>query len=420
MTSRERILAALSFQSVDRLPVDLGAMRSTGISAFAYPKLIEALGLPPRRPRVHDTTQMLAIVERDVQEAMGLDVELLDVAGNTALWEDAGEWHDFDYGGRLEARVRHPEAHRVLPGGTVEQKCGEQWNHRMPPGSHVFDALHGGQPVDLDGELPKEDLAALRRRLEGETVDANWLERVVATCRRARESSDRAILLHDVGFPFGFRGGMAAWSMTCVEDPEYVHELHEILTQHAHRRLSAILPHLASYVDVLMVCADDQGTQASTILPPRLYRELYVPYQRRLNDLCHRLAPQVKTFYHCCGAIYEILDDVIASGYDVLNPVQWSAGGHSYREWKDRCRGRIALWGGGVNSQVTLPHGTTADVAAEAAEVASYLQEDSGFVFCPIHNLLAETPAEKVLALYGAAKRVGGGAKVPRMGAAVV
>jgi len=85
-----------------------------------------------------------------------------------------------------------------------------------------------------------------------------------------------------------------------------------------------------------------------------------------------------------------------------MNPVQWSAGGHSYREWKDKARGRIALWGGGVNSQTTLPHGTPADVQAEAREVAAYLAQDGGFVFCNIHNLLAEVPPEKIIALYRA------------------
>ena len=44
-TSRERILQTQNFQTPDRLPKDLGGMRSTGISVFAYPKLVAALGL---------------------------------------------------------------------------------------------------------------------------------------------------------------------------------------------------------------------------------------------------------------------------------------------------------------------------------------------------------------------------------------
>ena len=74
MTHRERVMHALAFEETDRVPLDLAGMRSTGISAFAYPKLVEALGLPPRRPRVEDTGQMLAMPDLDVLDALGCDV----------------------------------------------------------------------------------------------------------------------------------------------------------------------------------------------------------------------------------------------------------------------------------------------------------------------------------------------------------
>ena len=120
-----------------------------------------------------------------------------------------------------------------------------------------------------------------------------------------------------------------------------------------------------------------------------------------MNDACHALAPNVKTFLHSCGAIYDLIDLLVESGFDIMNPVQWSAGPHSYREWKDKARKRIALWGGGVNSQSTLPLGTVQEIQAEAREVAHYLGQDGGFV-CNIHNLLAEIPPEKIMALYRA------------------
>jgi uroporphyrinogen decarboxylase len=91
------------------------------------------------------------------------------------------------------------------------------------------------------------------------------------------------------------------------------------------------------------------------------------------------------------------------SGFDILNPVQWPAGKHSYRDWKEASRGRIALWGGGVNSQVTLPLGTVEDVMAEVEEVVGVLGEGGGYVFCNIHNILAEIPPQKIIAMYRAA-----------------
>jgi uroporphyrinogen decarboxylase len=98
------------------------------------------------------------------------------------------------------------------------------------------------------------------------------------------------------------------------------------------------------------------------------------------------------------------LDLVIESGFDALNPVQWSAGKHSVQEWKDKCRGRIVLWGGGVNAQATLPHGSIDDVYFEAQMSAQILGQDSGYIFCNIHNLLAEIDPYKIIAMYRATR----------------
>jgi uroporphyrinogen decarboxylase len=159
-------------------------------------------------------------------------------------------------------------------------------------------------------------------------------------------------------------------------------------------------------VDVIMMAADDWGTQRSLIASPKIFRSLFLPYRRRLNDEVHRLAADVKTFLHSCGAIYDLIDLIVESGFDILNPVQWTAGTRSYREWKDKARGRIALWGGGVNSQGTLPLGSPEDVRREVTEVAPYLGQGGGYIFCNIHNILAEVAPENIIAMYRAAAEV--------------
>ncbi len=114
----------------------------------------------------------------------------------------------------------------------------------------------------------------------------------------------------------------------------------------------------------------------------------------------------MKLFLHSCGAIYELLPHVIEAGFDVLNPVQWCAGHHSFYQWKDACRGRLALWGGGVNTQRTLPLGTVAEVERETREAVSCLSEGGGYVFAAIHNILAEIDPRKVVAMYRTAASV--------------
>jgi uroporphyrinogen decarboxylase len=192
--------------------------------------------------------------------------------------------------------------------------------------------------------------------------------------------------------------------MLCLTEPDYVHELHEIVTARSEHNIRMLMPEICEYVDVAMMAADDWGTQNNLFASPRVYRQLFLPYYRRLNTAMQQTAPNVKRFLHCCGAVYDLIDLVIESGFDILNPVQWPAGGHSYREWKDKARGRLALWGGGVNAQATLPLGSVEDVRRETADVVEYLRQDGGYVFCNIHNILAEIAPEKVIAMYRAAE----------------
>jgi uroporphyrinogen decarboxylase len=407
MTSRERVMRALCFQPTDRVPRDLGGMRSTGISAFAYPKLVAALGLPPRSPKIEDTGQMLAVPDLDVLDALGCDV--VSILGDvTNAFEQPGLWKPYDFNGRLAAQVRDPTAFVAQADGTIVQG-----RRRMLPESFVFDDEHGGQPVALDGELPRPELKKVKQWMESSLLHDDRIAAIRDLCRRVRESTDRAVFFNDgavhAPIAIGGWGGLAVFPILCITEPEWVTELHGVVTEYGLRNLRALVPEIAPYVDVIMMAADDWGTQNNTIASPQVYRDLFLPYRRRMNDEVHRLAPGMKTFLHSCGAIHSILDLVVESGFDVLNPVQWSAGQQGYREWKAQARGRIALWGGGVNSQSTLPLGTVADVEREVREVVPVLCEGSGYVFCNIHNLLAEIPPEKVIAMYRAAADAGVG-----------
>ena len=401
-TSRERVLKTLNFQIPDRLPKDMGGMRSTSISAFVYPKLISALGLPPRLMKIEDTGQMLALPDLDVLDALGIDiVAILD--GVTNAFEQPELWKPYNFNGRLPAQVRWPESFSVQSDGSIMQRGSS----RMLSDAFVFDEEHGGQPLDLSAELPMLDLKQFREEVQSRKVKDEKVRSLRDLCSEVRSSTDRAVFFNDGALQaplgIGAYSGLAIFPMLCLTEPDYVTELHEIVTERAVYNIRALLPEIREDIDVIMLAADDWGTQANLIASPKVFRNLFLPYYRRLNDECHRIAPQVKLFLHCCGAVYDLIDLIIESGFDILNPVQWSAGGHSYHEWKDKSRGRIALWGGGINSQVTLPLGSVNDVRRETAEVTQILQQDGGYVFCNVHNILAEIAPEKVIAMYEAA-----------------
>ena len=127
------LAGALEYKVPDRLlPKNLGAMESTGISVFAYPKLVEALGLHPRQPRAYDTFQMLALPDLDVLDAFGCDVVTVNSDSSISTFEDPERWYDYGFNGRLPARVRHSEAFEVQAGHRVWYIpfcwCGVVWS----------------------------------------------------------------------------------------------------------------------------------------------------------------------------------------------------------------------------------------------------------------------------------------------------
>jgi len=402
LTSRERVLKALAFQETDRVPMDLAGMPSTSVSCFAYPGLVAALGLPSRPPRVYDTGQMLALPEVDVLDALGTDV-ITTAMDMTNAFDQPEKWHPYDFNGRLPARVTNPQSFAAEKDGTITRNG----RSKMPPTSHVFEAEHGGQPVVLTGDLPKPDLKEVRGNLEKGRLRDDQIKSAADFLRRVRESTDRAILFCGPGAGIGIGAyyGIALFPMLCLTEPDFVAELHDLTIRYAIENVHALLSEIHPYIDVYQCSSDDWGTQNQTIASPEIFRALFQPFYRRFTDAIHASGPNVKAFLHCCGAVYDILDDIIDSGFDVLNPIQWTAGGHSYREWKDKCRNRIALWGGGVNTQETLPLGTLEEIEREVAEIVGYMRKDGGYVFCAIHNILAEIPGEKIVALYRAASR---------------
>ncbi len=326
MTSRDRVTESLRFRPTDRVPLDLGGMRSTGISAFAYPGLRAALGLSARPPRLYDTKQMLALPERDVLDALCCDVAHVTLDECTNAFEEPARWKPYGFNGRLDALVTGPGAFTARPDGAIEQRREDGGVSRMVPCSYVFDAEHAGEPLDLEAEIAEPDWDAKSRELDRRSFSEERVAAVAAYCRRVRASTDRAVFLNGWQSAIGFPGGMAAFSMLCLLHPAWVRELHRMEADHMVRQAELLLPAVADSVDVLMLAADDQGTQNGPILPPEVFRDLYVPAYRRITDACHRVAPGLKLFLHSCGAIFELLPHVIEAGFDVLNPVQWSAG----------------------------------------------------------------------------------------------
>ncbi|MBN2884035.1 MAG: methyltransferase, partial [Clostridia bacterium] len=111
-----------------------------------------------------------------------------------------------------------------------------------------------------------------------------------------------------------------------------------------------------------------------------------------------------KTFKHSCGAVEPLLDNIIKAGFDIINPVQCSATGMDPGHLKKTYGKDLVFWGGGVDTQKTLPFGTPDEVREEVLSRCEVFSKDGGFVFNAIHNVQADTPVENVAAMIKAVK----------------
>ena len=189
--------------------------------------------------------------------------------------------------------------------------------------------------------------------------------------------------------------------MTIVDRPDFVKELFDRQTQIAVKNLETLHGIVGNLLDVVVVCGTDFGTQNSQFCSEAAFREIWMPYYRRMNDWIHTHT-HWKTFKHSCGAIDPLIPDMIESGFDILNPVQCSAEGMNPSYLKARYGESITFWGGGVNTQKTLPFGTPAEVRDEVLRRCEVFAPGGGFIFNAIHNIQALTPIENVVAMLDA------------------
>jgi uroporphyrinogen decarboxylase len=61
---------------------------------------------------------------------------------------------------------------------------------------------------------------------------------------------------------------------------------------------------------------------------------------------------------------------------------------------------QITFWGGGIDTQDTLPFGTPQDVRKQVRERISIFSPGGGFIFNPIHNIQDDVPVENLIAMY--------------------
>ncbi|NSW56366.1 MAG: methyltransferase [Armatimonadetes bacterium] len=413
MTSRERVLAAIDHREPDRVPLDIGATPVSGISASTLSKLRLALGLdkPGDRVRVIEPYQMLGEVTDDLREALGIDT--VGIGGKDTLFGyPAEDWKPWDMPDGTPVLV--PGGFNTQPepnGDLLQYPGGDQTvppSGRMPAGGFYFDSIIRQEPIDDASLDPEDNLEEFQPVTEGELAR-------YSTLAADLDASDRAVVANFGGTGFGDIALVPApflkhpkgirdveeWYISTVARRDYVKIVFARQCEIALRNLERIAAVVGDAVQVAMVTGTDFGTQRGPFASVESYRDLFKPFHRAVNDWIHANT-RWKTFIHSCGGIRPLLEDFIDAGFDILNPVQCSADGMEARGLKADFGDRITFWGGGVDTQRTLPFGTPEEVRAEVLERLEVFAPGGGFVFNTIHNIQPNTPVPNLLAMFDA------------------
>jgi uroporphyrinogen decarboxylase len=381
-TSRNRVAAALEHREPDRVPYDLGGTILSGIHHQAYRRLRDYLGLPSADVEIEDPIQQLACVHEDVKQRLGVDVYGLNPSkprGITrAPWSEGGyhklvdewgiEWWKPEAGGFYYDMRRHPLAQI-----DSIQALG---HYRFP--DPLDPARYQQMAERADDLLNRRNVAyVLGRNAPGIFEIALWMR--------------------------GFENFYCDLLTNQVFAEALLDRILEIKMKYWARALELVGP------NVMMVSeADDLAGQNRCLIRPELYRKLIKPRHAQLFAFIKRQTRvPIKIFYHSCGAIAPLLPDLIESGIDILNPVQVSAAGMDTRELKKRFGNDLTFYGGGVDTQHILPHGTPQKVRAEVRRRIDDLAPGGGFIFNTVHNIQADVPPENIVAMWEALREYG-------------
>lgn len=420
MTSRERITRVLSGRQPDRIPVDFGGCSVTGMHVSVVYALRQALGLdrPGTPVGVNDPFQMLGEIGPDLTAALGIDTVALEGAG-TFFGFRKDNWKPWQTPDGTPVLVPGAFNTEPNPDGSLYQYPQGDRTARpsglMPAGGLYFDTILRHDPSS--GGVPcVEDNTE-----EFSLIPDAELSFLGSESRRLHAETDRAVFGSFPGAGFGDMAWLPApflkspkgvrdydeWLVSLVAQPDFVRQVFESQCQTALANLERYHGAVGERIAVVFVSGADYGTQHAPLISPSLYRELFLPFYRRVNDWIHYNTTW-RTFVHSCGAIEPLIEGFIEAGFDVLNPVQISACGMDPRQLKSRFGAHLVFWGGGADTQRVLPFASPAQVREHVLGQCEILSRGGGFVFNAVHNIQPRTPVDNILAMFDAVREFNG------------
>ncbi len=338
MDSRERVLASLDHRRPDRIPADLWA--EPGV----WQRLQADLG---------------AASEEEVREALQVDV-------------------------RYITPISPPD---TIAGGVRQNMWGERWEKAT--------TVFGTEWEHTRGALYDQGTLEAAMAFPWPTCDQVDYSRVA---EEARACDGKAVFYGNADFferPALVRG-LENMLMDALADRELVDYIQERFLSFFIEDFYRTMEASGRRIDVFWALTD-LGTQDRLFLGPEVMERYIFAPLRRMAEVVHREG--VKLMFHSCGAVREVIPDLIACGVEVLNPLQPAARGMEPEGLK-RDFGREIAFHGGIDIQFLLPREGPEAVAAETERVAHVLGGNGGYVLAPSHNIQLDTPTANILAMY--------------------
>ena len=372
LSPRERVAIALAHQEPDKVPIDLGEGRATSLYVNPYAKTAKILGLG----QLEIITSRRNVIDKfDERFLKALDIDFRRVC--------------LQYQPRYQA---------FKPGVMGRDEWGIGWQETGPFWTPVDAPLKNATIDDLQhypwpDPINEGHLKGLR-----EEAEFKW--------KNTRYSLVACLPSHAYGIftTSYFLRGMENFFVDLMINKEFAWELMEKVLQVHLKVYERYLEEVGEFIAIVHT-GDDLGTQEAPFFSLDLYREMLKPKEKVLMDLVKNKT-EAKIFYHCDGAIFDFIEDLIEIGVDILNPVQHTAKGMDLSLLKASFGDRLSFQGG-IDQQRILTGGTTDEVKEEVKRCIDQLGPGGGYILNAIHNILPEVTGENVVQMYRAARQYG-------------
>ena len=413
-SSKDRLTKVLNHIEVDRPVVDFGGTLVTGVSASTLSNLKRTLFGENASPvKVNEPFQMLGMIDEQLQGILETDV--CGVISKTTLFGfENKDWKPFTLTDGNNVLVPGDfQVTRSPDGGWLIYPQGDRTvppSGYMPKNGFYFDAINRQKPIVEEQLDPADNLAEFSFLTK---------EEVSYFAEEAKKLSlaGKGAVLSVPGTGFGDIALVPApwmkrvkgirdveeWYVSTAMRFDYVYEVFDRQCEIALKNLEKLIPAIGDNIQAAFTTGTDFGMQNGLFISPKAYRKLFMPFHKRINDYIHAHS-NWKVFMHSCGSIIDLIPDFIEAGFDIINPVQCSAAGMDPKTLKKEFGKDITFWGGGVDTQRTLPFGTPDEVYHEVRDRIDIFSQGGGFVFSSIHNIQTGTPIENILAMLRAVK----------------